>query len=111
MPGDSDLMQPGWRESTRTINGLTLHIVEAAYTLDTLAADVVAVADAVGASRFHLIGHDRRGQPLAAPRTARAHQPALHRLSSARRMSPTGFSLVSTQLIVQGDRVRRSRRK
>lgn len=28
------------------------------YRLDTLAADVVALADAVGATRFHLVGHD-----------------------------------------------------
>jgi epoxide hydrolase 4 len=29
-----------------------------AYTLDTLAADVVGIADAFGAARFHLVGHD-----------------------------------------------------
>ena len=29
-----------------------------AYVLDTLAADVVAIADAYGAPRFHLVGHD-----------------------------------------------------
>ena len=107
----SDLLQPGWREATRTINGVELHIVEAgdeaapllillhgfpefwwawrrqitpfaeagyhvvvpdlrgyntsaapqevaAYRLDTLAADVVAIADAFGADRFHMVGHD-----------------------------------------------------
>lgn len=30
----------------------------AAYTLDTLAADVIALADEIGADRFHLVGHD-----------------------------------------------------
>jgi pimeloyl-ACP methyl ester carboxylesterase len=30
----------------------------AAYTLDTLAAGVVRIADAFGADRFHLVGHD-----------------------------------------------------
>ena len=30
----------------------------AAYTLDTLAADLVALADAYGAERFDLVGHD-----------------------------------------------------
>jgi len=105
------LLQEGWREARRIINGLSLHIVEAgragdpvlvllhgfpefwwawrhqitplaeagyhvvvpdmrgyntsdapqdvaAYTLDTLASDVVAIADAFGAERFHLVGHD-----------------------------------------------------
>ena len=105
------LLQPGWRESTRTIDGLALHVVEAgeqgrpvvillhgfpefwwawrhqitplaqagyhvvvpdmrgynrseapqdvaSYALDTLAADVIGLADAVGADRFHLVGHD-----------------------------------------------------
>lgn len=111
MPEPATLLQPGWRESHRTVNGLTLHIVEAgrdddpalillhgfpefwwswrhqitplaqagfhvivpdmrgyntsdkpqgieAYRLDRLAADVVAIADAFGADRFHLVGHD-----------------------------------------------------
>jgi pimeloyl-ACP methyl ester carboxylesterase len=105
------LLQPGWREGVRTVNGLDLHVVEAgdpgdpllillhgfpefwwawrhqitpladagyhvvvpdqrgynlsdkpdglsAYTLDILAADVVGIADAFGAARFHLVGHD-----------------------------------------------------
>jgi pimeloyl-ACP methyl ester carboxylesterase len=105
------LLEPGWRESIRSINGLHLHVVEAgepgkpllillhgfpefwwawrhqitpladagyhvvvpdmrgyntsdapqgvaAYTLDLLAADVVALADAYGARRFHMVGHD-----------------------------------------------------
>lgn len=108
---DPDLMRPGWREATRRVNGVTLHLVEAgrvgdpllvllhgfpefwwawrhqitplaqagyhvvapdlrgynaseapreiaAYHLDTLAADVVALADAYGAERVHLVGHD-----------------------------------------------------
>jgi len=106
-----DLLQSGWRETRRTINGLSLHIVEAgdpadpllillhgfpefwwawrhqitplatagyhvvvpdmrgyntsdapqevaSYDLDTLAADVVAIADVFGAERFQLVGHD-----------------------------------------------------
>jgi pimeloyl-ACP methyl ester carboxylesterase len=105
------LLQPGWREAMRRVDGVDLHVVEAgdpadpllillhgfpdfwwgwrhqitplaaagyhvvvpdmrgynrseapqdlaAYTLDTLAADVVALADAFGAERFHLVGHD-----------------------------------------------------
>ncbi len=108
---DHDLMQPDWRQATRTVNGIALHVVEAgdpdapllillhgfpefwwawrkqitplanagyhvvvpdmrgyngsdkpqavlAYDLDTLAADVVALGDAYGARRFHLVGHD-----------------------------------------------------
>ena len=111
MNGRGTLLQPGWRETTRIVNGLSLHIVEAgeddkpllvllhgfpefwwawrhqitplaeagyhvvvpdmrgyneseapqdvaAYALDVLAADVVAIADAFGAQRFHLVGHD-----------------------------------------------------
>ncbi|WP_102958364.1 alpha/beta fold hydrolase [Mangrovicella endophytica] len=105
------LLQPGWRETIRVINGLSLHIVEAGepgrpllvllhgfpefwwawrkqitplaeagfhvvvpdmrgynrseapqavsgYRLDTLAADVVAIADSYEAERFNLVGHD-----------------------------------------------------
>ena len=111
MTDHKDLLQDGWRETTKGINGLSLHIVEAgepgnpllillhgfpefwwawrkqitplaqagfhvvvpdmrgynksdapqeveAYAIDTLAADVVAIADAFGAERFHLVGHD-----------------------------------------------------
>ena len=107
----TDLLQPGWTETTKRINGLNLHIVEAgdpdapllvllhgfpefwwawrhqitplaaagyhvvvpdmrgyntsdapqevaAYELDTLAADVIGIADAYGADRFHLVSHD-----------------------------------------------------
>lgn len=105
------LLQPGWRETTRTVNGVVLHVVEAgrpgdplvillhgfpefwwawrhqitplaeagyhvvvpdqrgynlserpqgiaAYHLDTLADDVESLADAFGADRFDLVGHD-----------------------------------------------------
>ncbi len=105
------LLQPGWRESRRSINGVALHLVEAgpedgpllvllhgfpefwwggrhqigpladagyhvvapdmrgyneseapqevsSYHLDTLTADVVALADSLGAERFDLVGHD-----------------------------------------------------
>ncbi len=104
-------LQPGWREATRAVNGLNLHVVEAgpengpllillhgfpefwwawrhqitplaeagyhvvvpdqrgyntsdapqdvsAYHIDTLAADVVSLADAYGVDRFHMVGHD-----------------------------------------------------
>ena len=107
----TDLLQPGWTETTKRINGLNLHTVEAgdpgapllvllhgfpefwwawrhqitplaeagyhvvvpdmrgyntsdapqevaAYELDTLAADVIGIADAYGADRFHLVSHD-----------------------------------------------------
>jgi len=110
-PPHNPLLQPGWRETTRKINGLSFHLVEAgepgqplvillhgfpefwwawrhqitplaeagyhvvvpdqrgyntteapqdvaAYAIDFLAADVVAIADAYGAGRFHLVGHD-----------------------------------------------------
>lgn len=106
-----ELLQPGWRASMRSVNGASLHVVEAgepgapvvillhgfpefwwawrhqitplaqagfhvvapdmrgynksdkpegvtAYHIDVLAADVVALADAFGAERFHLVGHD-----------------------------------------------------
>lgn len=108
---ETTLLQAGWRETEKLVNGVTLHVVEAgsegdpllvllhgfpefwwawrhqitpfaqagyhvvvpdmrgynkssapqdvsAYVLDTLTADVVALADAYGASRFHLVGHD-----------------------------------------------------
>lgn len=107
----SKLLESGWRETRKTINGVSLHIVEAGnagdpvvilihgfpefwwawrhqitplanagyhvivpdmrgynqsdapreisvYTLDTLAADVVALADAHGAERCYIVGHD-----------------------------------------------------
>lgn len=109
--GSVDLLQPGWRESIRPVNGVNLHVVEAgeddaplvvllhgfpefwwawrhqitplanagyhvvipdmrgynlsdappavsAYSIDVLAADVIALGDAFGAERFHLVGHD-----------------------------------------------------
>ncbi len=105
------LLQAGWRETEKIVNGVKLHVVEAgkaddplvvllhgfpefwwawrhqitplaeagyhvvvpdmrgyntsdapqevaAYMLDMLAADVVAIADAFGGHRFHLVGHD-----------------------------------------------------
>lgn len=105
------LLQPGWRESVRSINGVDLHVVECgddgapvlvllhgfpefwwgwrhqitalaeaghhvvvpdqrgyntssapqrvdAYRLDVLAQDVLALADAFGAERIDLVGHD-----------------------------------------------------
>ena len=108
---DSSLLQPGWSESHRIINGVKLHVVEAGpeagpllvllhgfpefwwawrhqiglfaeagyhvavpdlrgyntseapsgisrYHLDTLADDVAALADNLGAERFRLVGHD-----------------------------------------------------
>ena len=111
MSASETLLQHGWRESTKSINGVNLHVVEAgdagkpllillhgfpefwwawrhqitplaeagyhvvvpdmrgyntsdapqdvsAYTIDILAADVVALADAFGAERFHLVAHD-----------------------------------------------------
>jgi len=111
MADTNPLLQPGWRDTPRTINGLDLHLVEAgdpgkplvillhgfpefwwawrhqiapladagyhvvvpdmrgynlseapqavgAYALEFLANDVVAIADAFGAERFHLVGHD-----------------------------------------------------
>jgi pimeloyl-ACP methyl ester carboxylesterase len=111
MSASQSLLQPGWRDTRKTVNGVTLHVVEAGraedplvillhgfpeywwgwrhqitplaeagyhvvvpdmrgynesdaphevadYTLDVLAADVVALADAFAAERFHLVGHD-----------------------------------------------------
>ncbi|AGF72034.1 alpha/beta fold hydrolase [Corynebacterium halotolerans] len=111
---DSALLEPGWRETMLTANGVRLHVVEAgepdaplvlllhgfpefwwgwrrqinalaevgyhvvvpdlrgyndsevpqgvaAYQLDILADDVVALADAYDADRFHLVGHDWGG--------------------------------------------------
>ncbi len=108
---DPTLLQPGWREGRRSVNGVTLHVVEAGsddgpllvllhgfpefwwgwrhqigpfaragyhvvvpdmrgynesevpsqvsdYHLDTLTADVVALADSFGAQRFDLVAHD-----------------------------------------------------
>jgi epoxide hydrolase 4 len=108
---DGMLLQPGWREAWHSVNGVTLHTVEAgepgsplvlllhgfpefwwawrrqitplaeagyhvvapdlrgynssdvphglrAYHLDVLAGDVAALADAHGADRFHVVGHD-----------------------------------------------------
>jgi epoxide hydrolase 4 len=111
VPDADTLLQDGWRETTKSVNGVTLHVVEAgrpgrpllvllhgfpefwwawrhqitpladagyhvvvpdmrgyntsdapqevsAYHIDTLAADVVALADSYGADRFHMVGHD-----------------------------------------------------
>lgn len=108
---DSSLLEPGWSSSTRAVNGVHLHLVEAgdpeaplllllhgfpefwwtwhrqipvlaeagfhvvapdlrgyhrsdaprgvaAYRLDTLADDVIALADSFDAEDFELVGHD-----------------------------------------------------
>lgn len=107
-------IEAGWKSSRQSVNGLSLHVVEAgpadgsllillhgfpefwwawrhqitplaecgyrvvvpdlrgynhsdapqevtAYRLDTLVADVIALADHYGADRFHLVGHDWGG--------------------------------------------------
>lgn len=107
-------MEPGWRSGRRSVNGLTLHVVQAgpadgpllillhgvpefwwawrrqisplaeqgyhvvvpdtrgynlsdapqeieAYRMQTLTADVLALADSFGADRFRLVGHDWGG--------------------------------------------------
>lgn len=111
MTAAKTLLEHGWRESTKSINGLNLHVVEAgeadqpllillhgfpefwwawrhqitplaaagyhvvvpdmrgyntsdasqdvsAYTIDILAADVVALSDSFGAERCHLVARD-----------------------------------------------------
>lgn len=111
---DSTLLEPGWREAVRAVNGVDLHVVEAgvpgdplllllhgfpefwwawrhqitpfadagyhvvvpdlrgynlssapqevaAYDLDTLSADVTALADTYDAAVFDLVGHDWGG--------------------------------------------------
>jgi len=129
----AQLVLPGWRESTRQVNGLSLHVVEAgdpgrpllillhgfpefwwgwrhqitplaqagyhvavpdmrgynlsdapqdvaSYTLDLLAADVVKLADVLGADRFYLAGHDWGaviGWWVAATTPQRLHRVAL----------------------------------
>lgn len=55
------LAEAGWRVAVPDMRGYNRSDAPqevAAYHLDTLAADVVALADALGADRFDLVGHD-----------------------------------------------------
>ncbi|WP_417515526.1 alpha/beta fold hydrolase [Minwuia sp.] len=61
-----------------------------AYHVDHLVADVIALADAAGATRFHLIGHDWGGQ--IAWLTAIAHPGRLLSLTVLSRPHPAAFA-------------------
>ena len=55
------LAQAGYRVAVPDMRGYNLSEAPqevSAYRLDTLAADVIALADALGADRFDLVGHD-----------------------------------------------------
>ncbi|WP_234042196.1 alpha/beta fold hydrolase [Streptomyces marianii] len=59
------------------------------YTIDKLIADVLGVADALGAERFHLVGHDWGG--MVAWTLASAHPERLHTLSVLSTPHPQAF--------------------
>ncbi|WP_416899110.1 MAG: alpha/beta fold hydrolase [Minwuia sp.] len=61
-----------------------------AYHVDEIVADVAAIADAVGADRFHLAGHDWGGQ--IAWLTAIAHADRLRSLTVLSRPHPAAFA-------------------
>ncbi|MGA0556036.1 alpha/beta fold hydrolase [Larkinella sp. VNQ87] len=128
---EAGTMEAGWKSTRLSVNGLSLHVVEAgpedgpllillhgfpefwwawrhqitpladcgyrvivpdmrgynrsdapqevtAYRLDTLVADVMALADLYGADRFHLVGHDWGG--LIAWGVGTSHAERLERL-------------------------------
>jgi len=60
-----------------------------AYRLDNLVGDVLAIADALGAERFHLVGHDWGGQ--VAWTTAALHPARVRTLSVISRPHPAAF--------------------
>lgn len=59
------------------------------YRLDNLVADVLAIADALGADRFHLVGHDWGGQ--VAWTTAALHPERVRSLAVISRPHPAAF--------------------
>lgn len=62
-----------------------------AYRADLIAGDVIAMADALGARRFHLVGHDWGGQ--IAWLTAIAHPERVRSLTVLSRPHPAAFAL------------------
>jgi pimeloyl-ACP methyl ester carboxylesterase len=62
----------------------------AEYTTDRLVGDVLDLADALGAERFHLVGHDWGGQ--VAWLTAAAHPDRLRSLTVLSRPHPAAFA-------------------
>jgi len=71
-----------------------------AYVADNLVADVLALADAAGADRFHLVGHDWGG--AVAWYCAMWHPRRLRTMTSLATPHPTAFArslVVSAQLI------------
>lgn len=95
----------GWRHQIGPLagNGLRLLVPDqrgyglsdrprglAAYHLDRLAADVVALADACGAGRFRLVGHDWGG--LVAFWVASLHPERVERLAVLNAFHPGVFS-------------------
>lgn len=63
---------------------------ESAYRVSELVADVVALADAAGLGRFHLVGHDWGGAVAWA--CALAHPDRLHTLTSVSTPHPGAFA-------------------
>lgn len=61
-----------------------------AYQVEEMVADAVAIADAVGAERFHLVGHDWGGQIAWA--TAATHPERLFSLTVLSRPHPAAFA-------------------
>ena len=59
------------------------------YRLDNLVADVLAIADVLGAERFHLVGHDWGGQ--VAWTTAALHPERVRSLAVISRPHPAAF--------------------
>jgi pimeloyl-ACP methyl ester carboxylesterase len=78
-----------------------------AYATPRLVADVLDIADALGAERFHLVGHDWGGQ--VAWLTAAHHAPRVATLTVLSRPHPAAFARSFERDPAQADRSRHHR--
>lgn len=80
---------------------------QSAYHVNNLVSDVLAMADALGAPRFHLVGHDWGGQ--AAWLTAALHPERIMSLSVLSRPHPAAFARAMKDDAAQAERSKHHR--
>ena len=77
------------------------------YHVEFLVSDVLAMADALGARQFHLVGHDWGGQ--VAWLTAARHPDRIHTLNVLSRPHPAAFARAMKEDAVQSERSKHHR--
>ena len=105
-----ELAEQGYRAHAPDQRGYSLGARPSAvedYHVDHIVSDVIALADAVGAGRFHLVGHDWGGQ--VAWLTASRHAQRLKSLTVLSRPHPAAFAQALRTDPAQANRSRHHR--